>query len=86
MALQEFHNFTKVIRQVSPAIKDENRQMLDSFSKGITLVENNPNLLPKQDNLFNNSIGVFLQEFIEDLALFIAQVFLVGKKQVTVLP
>ena len=44
--------------------------MIKSQGKGVTLVEHGAQLLPKQDNLLDDGIGMFLQEFIENLALF----------------
>lgn len=60
--------------------------MIERQGKGVTLIENDPDLLAEQDNLFNNGIGVFLQEFIQNLALFGRQVLFIGKQQITMVP
>lgn len=60
--------------------------MIEGECKGVTVIENGTDVLPEQDNVLDDGVGVFLQEFIQNLALFRRQVLVIGKEQVTLLP
>lgn len=60
--------------------------MIEGERKGVTFIENGANLLPEQDNVRDDGVSVFLQEFIQNLALFGRQVLFIGKEQVTMVP
>jgi len=60
--------------------------VIEGESKGVTFIENGADVLAEQDNLLDDGVGVFLQEFIQNLTLFSRQVLFIGKEQVTMLP
>lgn len=67
---QEGHDLAQAIVQVGPAIQDEDGQVIEGQGKSVTVIENGAQVLPEQDNLLDDGVGVFLQEFIQNLTLF----------------
>lgn len=70
VSFEKGHDLAKTIAQVGPAIQAEDGQVIEGTGKGITFIENGADVLAEQDNLFDDGVRVFLQEFIQNLALF----------------
>ena len=59
-------------------------RVIEGERKGVTFIENGADVLSEQDNLLDEGVSVFLQEFIQNLALFRRQVLVIGKERLVV--